>query len=44
LQHNNTENQASKAAELESGNKLDDIRNLGTGLEDAGTIQSTKPF
>ncbi|XP_047178277.1 uncharacterized protein LOC124845257 [Vigna umbellata] len=44
FQHNNTENQASKAAELESGNKLDDIRILGTGLEDDGTIQSTKPF
>ncbi|TKY46869.1 hypothetical protein E2542_SST28918 [Spatholobus suberectus] len=45
LQHNKTENQAStKAAELGSGNKLDDIRNLGTGLEDGGTVQSTKPF
>ncbi|XP_020226498.1 uncharacterized protein LOC109808082 isoform X1 [Cajanus cajan] len=44
LQHNKPENQASKAAELGSGNKLDDIRNLGTGLEDGGTVQSTKPF
>lgn len=44
LQHDNTEDQASKAAELESGNKLDEIRNLGSGLEDGGTIQSTKPF
>ncbi|RZB51421.1 hypothetical protein D0Y65_048019 [Glycine soja] len=39
LQHNKTENQASTiAAELGSGNKLDDIRNLGTGLEDGGTF------
>ncbi|CAJ1964149.1 unnamed protein product [Sphenostylis stenocarpa] len=44
LQHSNTENLASKAAELESGNKLDDIRSLGAGLEDDGTVQSTKPF
>ncbi|RDX68138.1 hypothetical protein CR513_52903, partial [Mucuna pruriens] len=44
LQHNKTENQTSKAAELGSGSRLDDIRNLGTGLEDGGAIQSTKPF
>ncbi|KAH1239527.1 hypothetical protein AAZX31_08G303900 [Glycine max] len=45
LQHNKTENQASSiAAELGSGNKLDDIRNLETGLEDGGTVQSAKPF
>ncbi|XP_061357719.1 protein METABOLIC NETWORK MODULATOR 1 isoform X2 [Gastrolobium bilobum] len=44
LQNNKTENHASKAAELGSGNKLDDIRNLGTELEDGGTVQSTKPF
>lgn len=41
---NKAENQASKAAELESGNRLDDIRNFGTELEDGGTVQSTKPF
>lgn len=44
LRHNKTENQASEAAELGSGNKLDDVGNLGTGLEDGGTIQSTRPF
>ncbi|KAL2322643.1 hypothetical protein Fmac_027022 [Flemingia macrophylla] len=44
LQHNKLESQSSKAAELGSGNKLDDIRNLGTGLGDGGTVQSTKPF
>ncbi|KAJ1441370.1 hypothetical protein SESBI_01514 [Sesbania bispinosa] len=44
LLQNKAENQASKAAELESGNRLDDIRNFGTELEDGGTVQSTKPF
>lgn len=38
------DNQAPKATELGSGNKLDDVRNLGTELEDGGTVQSTKPF
>ena len=44
LQDNKPENQASKAAELGSGHQLDDVRNLGTGPEDGGTVQSTKPF
>ncbi|KAK7288598.1 hypothetical protein RIF29_02064 [Crotalaria pallida] len=44
LQDNKIENQTCKAAELEAGNKLDDARNLGTELEDGGSIQSTEPF
>ncbi|KAK7278007.1 hypothetical protein RJT34_23028 [Clitoria ternatea] len=45
LQNSKMENQAPNAAELESGNKLDHIRNIGTEHEDGcGTVQSTKPF
>lgn len=44
LQNNKTENQESKAAEAGSGDKLDDIRSFGTGLQDAGTVNSTNPF
>ncbi|XP_004500054.1 uncharacterized protein [Cicer arietinum] len=36
LQNNQTENQESKAAEPESGDKLDGIRSFGTGLQDSG--------
>jgi hypothetical protein len=44
LHNNKTENQESKAAEAGSGDKLDDIRSFGTGLQDAGTVNSTNPF
>ncbi|MED6112400.1 hypothetical protein PIB30_061392 [Stylosanthes scabra] len=44
LQDNKPENQASKAAELGSGYQLDDVRNLGTGLGDGTTVQSTNPL
>ncbi|MED6220184.1 hypothetical protein PIB30_117555 [Stylosanthes scabra] len=44
LQDNKPENQASKAAELGSGYQLDDVRNLGTGLGDGSTVQSTNPL
>ncbi|RYR29195.1 hypothetical protein Ahy_B01g053536 [Arachis hypogaea] len=41
LQENKPENQASKAAELY---QLDGVSNLGTGLGDGTTVQSTKPL
>ncbi|KAK7316753.1 hypothetical protein RJT34_00447 [Clitoria ternatea] len=45
LQNNQMENQTSKAAELGSVNKLDEIRNLGTEHQhDGGTVQSTNLF
>lgn len=44
LQNNKTENQESNAAEAGSGDKLDDVRSFGTGLQDAGTVNSTNPF
>ena len=44
MQNNKTENQESKAAEAGSGDKLDDIRSFGTGIQDAGTVNSTNPF